>query len=107
MLSSGNWLKNSTLAAIVAAGLFAASTVNAQGVIGGGGIGGGAAGGAAGGGVAGGVAGGAVGGIGGNTAGVYVNPDGVFQYKKSIENKQLMKQREQAEILKEGTTPAF
>jgi hypothetical protein len=94
MLSSGNWLKNSSLAVIVAAGLFAASTVNAQGVVGGGGIGGGAGGGAAGD-IGGGAAGG-IGGIGGNTAGVYVNPDGVFRYKKSIENKQLMKQREQA-----------
>lgn len=97
MLSSWTCLKKASLALAIAVGVFSAANVNAQGVIGGGqagGAAGGLAGGAAGG-LGGGAAGG-LGGIGGNTAGVYVNPDGVFRFQKSVENKQLMRQREQA-----------
>ncbi len=97
MLSSWTCLKKASLALAIAVGLFSATNVNAQGVIGGGQAGGqaGGLGGGAAGGLGGGAAGGA-GGIGGNTAGVYVNPDGVFRFQKSVENKQLMRQREQA-----------
>jgi hypothetical protein len=89
MLSSSKWLKNAAFALALIVGLISVTSVNAQGIIGGGQAGGQA------GGLAGGV-GGNIGGIGGNTAGVYVNPDGVFSFKKSTADKALMRKHEQA-----------
>lgn len=90
MLSNWTFLKHAAVACAFAVGLLSAANVNAQGVIGGGAAGG-AAGGLGGGAAGGGIGG--IGGIGGNTAGVFVDPAGVFRFKKSVDNKQLMRER--------------